>query len=108
MALLTTQGVALPSLLEAVAVANAGGDTATPGNFTWLEVTNGGGASINVTIDVPGTDEYGTAKPDLVVAVLNGTTRKIPLRSNGFIQTNGLVNITYSAVTSVTVGVFTL
>jgi hypothetical protein len=109
MALLVTQQVALPSLLEAPVAAAGGGDTVTPGNFTWLEVTNGGGAPINVTVVVPGNDEYGTAKPDLVVAVANATTRKIPMRSYGFIDpSTNLINITYSAVTSVTVGAYSL
>src|SRR5690242_9009349 len=109
MATLTTQQVGLPSLLEAPVAASGGGDSVVPGNFTWLEVTNGGGSPINVTVVVPGNDEYGTAKPDLGVAVANATTRKIPMRSYGFINpSTNLIDITHSAVTSVTVGAYSL
>jgi hypothetical protein len=107
MAALVTQVIGLPSLLPTFAAAAGGGDTATPGADTFLVVKNGGGSSINVTIDVPGSDDFGNANPDMVVAVLNATERYIPLRHSKFVQASGLVNITYSAVTSVTVGVFT-
>lgn len=109
MALLSTQKVAIPSLLPTFAAASAGGDTITPGNNTFLVVKNGGGSSINVTVAVPGNDSFGNARPDLVVAVANGTERYIPVSSNKIIDpSTGLVSVTYSAVTSVTVGVISV
>jgi hypothetical protein len=108
MAALATQVIALPSTLPTFAAAAGGGDTAIPGSDTFLVVKNGGGSSITVTLDVPGTDAFGNNNPDLVVTVVNATERYIPLRSAALVQpSTGLVNITYSAVTSVTVGVFT-
>lgn len=107
MAALLTQAIGLPSLLPTFTAAAAGGDTATAGSDTFLVVKNGGGSSINVTLDVPGLDDFGNANPDLVVAVVNATERYIPLRHAKLVQSNGQVNITYSAVTSVTVGIFT-
>lgn len=106
MAALTTQSISGPSSLPTFAAASAGGDTVTPSNDSFLVVKNGSGASINVTLDVPGNDEFGNANADLVVAVAASTERYIPVRSAKLVQSNGNVNITYSAVTSVTVGVF--
>lgn len=108
MAALLTQGINLPSTLPTFAAASGGGDTAVPGQDSFLVVKNGGGSPINVTLDVPGTDDFGNNNPDLVVAVANATERWIPLRNAKFVQpSTNLVNITYSGTTSVTVGVFT-
>lgn len=72
-------------------------------------VTNGGGSSINVTIDDPGSTSPANAtafNPDVVVAVPNGQTRLIgPFPVNRFNDANGLVAVSYSGVTTVTVGV---
>ncbi|MBA2952112.1 hypothetical protein GON03_19035 [Nocardioides sp. MAH-18] len=48
----------------------AGGDTVPIGSR--VIVRNGSGASINVTIDTPGNDTYGQARPDIVTAVAAG------------------------------------
>jgi hypothetical protein len=105
MTALLTQAIILPSTLPTFAAA-VGPDTATPGQNTFLVVNNGGGAPITVTLDVPGTDDFGNNNPDLAVTVANATQRWIPLRALKLVQASGLVNITYSSVTSVTVGVF--
>lgn len=90
--------------------ASAGGDliTNTKGNAV-ARVTNGGGASINVTLGVTGTPtrEEGQGFPAIplqpqVVPVPAGQARYIqlyPAFNNGSAQ----VPLTYSAVTSVTV-----
>jgi hypothetical protein len=109
MAALTTQSIGLPSSLPTFQAAAGGGDTATPGNNSFLVVKNGSGASVTVTLVVPGNDQFGNAKPDLAVAVAAATERYIPLRDAALADpTTGIVSITYSAVTSVTVGVFTM
>lgn len=113
MAALATQKVAFPGITPTYAAASAGGDTAVAGDQTYLIVKNGGGASINVTLlTFPDTSDWGSAIPDLIVAVPAAGERWIgPLR--GSIFTNGPAgstpapSIAYSAVTSVTVGVFT-
>lgn len=106
MTALVTQLITYPSTLPTFAAA-VGPDTAVPGQNTFLVVKNGGGAPITVTVDAPGTDDFGTANPDLVVSVVNATERWIPLRHAKLVQATGLVNITYSGVTSVTVAVLT-
>lgn len=108
MALLVTQLIALPSTLPTFQAAAGGGDTVQAGNDTFLVVKNGSGAPITVTLVVPGNDEFGTAKPDVAISVVNATERYIPLRALGLQDlTTGLVSVTYSGVTSLTVGAFT-
>jgi hypothetical protein len=111
MAALTTQYVAQAGLQEAQVAASGGGDTFTPGDRTWLEVTNGGGSPITVTLATyPDTAPWGAAIPDQTVTVTNGTTKKIgPLLGSQYANpSGGAGNITYSGVTSVTVGVYSL
>jgi hypothetical protein len=71
-------------------------------------VKNGGGAPINVTIPrYPLVDAEGVAETSLVVAVPNGAERWIgPLYGTRYTNpATGNVEIAYSAVTTVTVGV---
>ena len=70
---------------------------------THLHVKNGGGSSINVTIDTPNTVD-GLAISNLVVAVPAGGERIIgPFPTNIYNQLDGKVYVDWSGVTSVTV-----
>ncbi|MGW1127455.1 hypothetical protein [Streptomyces sp. NPDC002526] len=89
----------------AVAAAEAG-DTAPVGPGTFLLVVNGSGASRTITIATPGT-VAGHAVADATLVVAAGDTGIIPL-TNLFRGATGRAAITYDAVTSVTVAVFTL
>lgn len=104
MATLTVQQVVNTGATPSTASAAGGGDKCAPGDNTWIEVTNGGGSSINVTVNSQTPSNYGTDE-DLVVAVGAGVTKRIgPLPANRFAAADdGLVAITYSGVTSVTV-----
>lgn len=107
MALLATQSITYTGLTPAMASAAGGGDTFTPTNNQFLEVVNGGGGSITVTVSTPATYR-GLAVADLSVSVTNGQRRFIRLGPPDAVMdpTTGLGSITYSGVTSVTVGVF--
>jgi hypothetical protein len=110
MAALTTQTVSVATgLLDtgaALAAAASGGDTAEVGPGKFLVVLNGDASSKTVTIDTPGTvSGLAIAQATYVVATLD--TCIIPL-ANVFRGSTGRASITYSAVTSVTVGVFEL
>lgn len=84
--------------------ASAGGDKVGPSDRGALLVRNGSGASINVTVVVPGNSRFGPPNPDVVVAVPAGADRLIgPLPAELADPIDGLVAITYSAVTTVTV-----
>jgi hypothetical protein len=103
-ALLGVQQITQAGVAVTTQAAAAGGDTVQPGDSTWIEVTNAGGGSINVTVDSVVPSNYGT-DVDLVVAVPAGQSRRIgPLGPARFANpTTGLVNVTYSGVASVTV-----
>lgn len=94
-----------------LAAAAGGGDAFVNDGRTFLMVTNGGGAPINVTLvvqrpnlRVPGAGTVVFAS--IVTSVTNGTTRFIAVPTGPYNDTNGRVQVTYSGVTSVTVGAF--
>lgn len=99
------QVITLPSLLAIFSAATAStGDTFLPNGRSFVTVKNGGGSPITATVDIPGTDDFGNARGDLAVTVANGTERDIPItRAEMVDPSTGLVKITCSAVTSVTV-----
>ena len=110
MAALATQSVAAPGGNgPTYAAAAGGGDTATPGMTTYLEVKNGAGAPITVTIPrYPALDPEGVAETPLVVTVPATTGYKLigPLYPGRYQNpSTGNVDIAYSAVTTVTVAV---
>lgn len=104
MALLTTQTVVPGGTTPTYQAAAAGGDTVAPGKDVFLHVKNGGGGSINVTVDSVTPCNYGSDH-DLVVAVPAGSERMIgPLPPERYANAStGLVNVTYSGVTTVTI-----
>lgn len=87
--------------------------TATDGNkvrFTpsmWIEVNNGSGSPINVTIDITRSVD-GQAVTDKVVAVSNGVRKKIGPFTEDYLQADGFIWFTFSAVTTITMGAFKL
>ncbi len=102
--------------LHTTAAAAGGGDTITPTvgdfrNFLFF-VNNGGGASITVTVDDPNSQSPVAAtafNPDPAITVVNATARSILLVTSRVLNVaTGLINIAYSAVTSVTVAVYRL
>lgn len=113
MAALATQSIRRSGLNPAYAAATGGGDTCTPGANTFLHVKNGGGAPITVTIAAKAIPFTDMIVGNLAVVVTNAQERMIgPIRPDAFADPAGTpagsAAITYSAVTSVTVGVFDL
>ena len=111
MAILTKQRVVGTGLNPTYAAAAGGGDSfqSSGSGQEHVEVVNGGVGSINVTVAAQiACATFGTSSTahDIVVAVPAGERRKIRIPPVGFIDANGRVQITYSGVTSVTVGVF--
>ena len=106
MANLNAQKVVLGGLAPAFTAAAAGGDTLPPVGSGFLVVKNGSGVSVNVTVATPGNTEFGIAQPDVVVAVPAAGERYIgPLSTNLTDPVSNGINVTYSAVASVTVAV---
>ena len=103
MAQLTVNQVSLTGVTVTPGAAAVGGDTFLNNGKTVLEVTNGSGGSINVTIDSLVACNQGSDH-DIVVAVANGVTKRIgPFDPSRFNNSAGLTSVSYSAVTSVTV-----
>lgn len=105
---ITVQQVANTGIVATYEAANAAGNSFTNNEKSWMEVINGSGSSINVTITTAGTAN-GIAVADPVIAVAAGATKKIgPFPSYPFEAADRSINVDYSAVTTVTVSVFTL
>lgn len=103
MATLTTQQVTSSGLTATANTAAGGGDKVRPGSI--LRVVNGGGSSITVTLVSPEVRDGDLAVADRAVTVANGAAKYIYASDYYRNKTDGLVEITYSAVTSVTVEV---
>lgn len=104
---LATQMVVDTGLNPVFTAANVDGHSLDGDGDVVLEVVNGGGASINVTIQTGGT-LVGKAVADTVVAIAAGERRHIGrFRSDLYNQPSGpdvgRVLVDFSAVTSVTV-----
>ncbi len=110
MATLSTQPISRGGIVPAFAAATAGGDKFTPTKDTYLHVKNASAGSITVTVVTPKTTSYGSAVADDAIAVAAATDRLIgPFPSEHYGNpVGGLADITYSAVTSLTVGAFAL
>lgn len=91
----------------ALIAAAAGGDAFAPGADTFVRVNNGGASPITVTFATPGTFG-GNAIGDGGGSVANATSRMFgPFPPELYADpTTGLVIVTYSGVTSVTIGAF--
>lgn len=106
MALISPQQLAITGTTPTFAAATAGGDTVTPDERAFLRVKNASAGAITVTVVVPGTT-YGQANPDVAVNV-PATTGDVligPLVPALADPATGLISITYSGVTSLTVAV---
>jgi hypothetical protein len=105
MALLATQVATGAGIGPAFAAASAGGDTMAVGEDVALYVKNASGAPVTVTIASPGVCNQGGNHP-LVVSVPAAGERLIGPLTPAYRfgdPVTGLVSITYSSATSVTV-----
>jgi hypothetical protein len=103
---LTVQQIVRSGLTPTYSAANADGHSFPNGGTEYLHVKNGGGGSINVTVQTPNTVD-GLAITDRVVAVPNGGERIIgPFPRATYNQGADEVYVDFSGVTSVTCGAF--
>jgi hypothetical protein len=111
-ATLTTQIITRAGTVITPVAAAGGGDAMAVGSGMILRVVNGGGSPITVTLNIPAARTYepNVAITSPAVVVTNGTTRDIgPVDAATFADTvTGLLSITYSGVTSVTVAAIQL
>jgi hypothetical protein len=109
MALLTVQSLTSAGAAPATLVAAAGGgDTFSNTGACFVDVANGGGSPITVTIPAQATCDQGTLH-NITVTVPNAATRRIRVPAGTrYADTSGITTINYSGVTGVTVGAFSL
>lgn len=107
MALLTLQTMTAAGLAPTTVSAAAGGDTVALASATddrsFLQVTNGSGSPITVTLADPGTTPAGNTTTAPANSVAAGATKDFPLNPALVNPSTGLISISYSAVTTVTV-----
>lgn len=103
--------VGTDDIVGQLAAAAGGGDSYFGAGNELLVINNGGGGSITVTIVASGTDNFGSVSTahDITRTVAAGKTAFINVNTMArFRDANSNVQITYSGVTTVKVGVFRL
>lgn len=109
MATLTVQTILAAGLEPAaLAAATAGGDQFTNTGREFIEINNGHTSPQTVTINSQVNCSYGFDH-NQAVEVTNGERRLIgPFPTSRFNDANNMVQLTYDAVTALTVGVYKL
>lgn len=107
MALLPLQSMTPAGLAPSMVAATGGGDTvqlaSTSDDRSFLQVTNGGGSPITVTLADPGTTLAGNPGTATAQSVAAGATKLFPLNPALVNTSTNLISISYSGVTTVTV-----
>jgi hypothetical protein len=108
---LTVQTVNRSGVAETFSAANTDGHWVANDGRTWLEVINGGGGAVTVSVQTPGTVDS-LAVSERQVSVPAGGRRKIgpwpPSLYNQVAGDIGTIYVDYSGVSSVTVAAFGL
>lgn len=89
-------------------VAASGDKISGAGNRVFVNVANGGGSPITLTITPTGNTGYGVALPAKVFTIANGVQRDCPVLADYANPADGLVTLVWSATTSVTWSVRTI
>lgn len=106
MATLAIQTIGITGATPAYVSAAGGGDKVVPGQGSFIHVKNGSGGSITVTIATPELVDGDLAVADRAVAVAGGAEAMISIPGRYAAPSDGLAAVTYSAVTSLTIGSF--
>lgn len=101
---LVPQQVVRAGLTPVFSAANADGHSVANDGHVMLEVKNGSGAPITVTVQTPGTVD-GLAIAELVVTIPATSGDKMigPFQPGIYNQADGTIYVDFSAVTTVTV-----
>lgn len=105
MAELAYQQVDIDGTVVSFAAASAGGDTVPPDDRGVVLVNNGSAGAITVTVAVPGNTKYGQPQPDVASESIGASAIGAigPFPADLADPADGLVHLTYSAASSVTV-----
>jgi len=89
--------------------ADASGDTVKHRDGVAILVRNGSGSAVTVTVVTPGTDQYGSARPDPTLSVAAGATAVFgPFPADLADPADKTVKLTTSSQTDVTVAALQL
>jgi hypothetical protein len=105
---LTVNEIDKDGLIVSLSAANADGHSvaADRNAASYIEVLNGSGSSITVTIQTPAT-AGGLAIADRTVSIGAGVRQKISLEDRDlYVRDDGTIYVDFSAVTTVTCGAF--
>jgi hypothetical protein len=109
MSTLTIQEIARAGITPAYVSATGGGDQFTNNGRVFAQIKNASGGAITVTFATQTTID-GLAVTDLTVSVGATTGDKMvgPFPPDIYNDSSGFVQVTYSGVTSLTIGAFRL
>lgn len=108
MATLTPQQVVRTGLEATFSAAAGGGDVFPNTGREIVEIVNGGGSDITLTVVTPGT-YLGQALADDAIVVTAGERRHVgPFPPEMYNNASGQVALAYSGVTTVTVAILTV
>lgn len=99
MATYTAQAIGVAGTVPTLRTA-ASGDKLTPDDNCILWVVNGDSEPHDVTFTVPGTNEDGENNPDVSRTVTNAVPKAIKVNKRWASPSDGLIEITWSATTS--------
>lgn len=110
---LTPTEITVAGVADTVTAANAGGNTFTNTGVEYVEVINASASTITVTIDAFPSGGQGSpgglTVTDPTVSILASTRKRFgPFPRAAYNNGTNKVTVTYSAVTTVTVGVYRL
>lgn len=110
MATIAPQNISRAGVGPTYSAAAGGGDSFLPGSDTFVHVKNGSGAPITVTLVTPGFVAGDIPIADPTVSVPAGGERMIGPFPPGYFAdpADGLADLTYSGVTSLTLAVLKL
>lgn len=106
---ITVQQIGRAGITPSFTAANTDGNFFDNNGRCFIEVKNTAVTSVDVTLATPGLVD-GLAIADRIVSVVGTTGDKMvgPLPTNIYNDASGRVNLTYSHVTNVVIGVFRL
>lgn len=101
--------ITLAGVAPAINSAASGDKVSGAGDRVWMNVANGAGASMTVTITPPGSTVYGVANPAKVFTIPATSQLDIPmLPAYANPADSNLVSLTWSSTTTVTWSVRTI
>ena len=106
MAVVAYQAIAITGTQLTYSTVNST-DSYAPNPHGFIHVKNASGGSVTATVVVPGT-QYGQARPDVAVAIPAGQDRFIGAMHADLVNpSTGLIDVQYSATTSITAAAVT-